>query len=206
MIDCLNTLLRKFPTWPVYVLFSALPLWWLWQGLTGQTGPDPVKVLEHTLGKAGFQLLLASLAVTPLRRYLGLNLLRFRRALGLMAFLYITLHLLTWLVLDVQIPAQMVADIIKRPFVTIGMLGFVLLVPLAWTSRDAAIRRMGPAWRKLHKLAYAAALLGGVHYIWQAKGLQLEPLAYTAGLILLLVLRLRRVQASYAQWRGVGRA
>ena len=191
MIDYLNKFLRKLPTWPVYLALSLPPLFWLWEGLTGASGPDPVKALEHSLGKGGFQLLLAGLAITPLRRFAGLNLLKFRRAIGLMAFAYIALHLLTWLVLDVQIMSQIAADIIKRPYITIGMLGFVLLVPLAWTSRNSSIRRMGPAWRKLHRLVYASALLGGVHFIWQAKGFQLEPIVYLAILLALLATRIR---------------
>ena len=135
-------------------------------------------------------MLIVGLAVTPLRRFAGLNLIRFRRAIGLMAFFYVALHLLTWLVLDVQILSQIWADIVKRPYITIGMAGFVLLVPLALTSNNWSVRRLGPRWRKLHKLTYLAVLLGGVHYLMLAKGLQLEPLLYLGVILGLLALRI----------------
>ena len=151
---------------------------------------EPIKALEQELGEFALQLLIVGLAVTPLRRFAGLNLIRFRRAIGLMAFFYVALHLLTWLVLDVQILSQIWADIVKRPYITIGMAGFVLLVPLALTSNNWSVRRLGPRWRKLHKLTYLAVLLGGVHYLMLAKGLQLEPLLYLGVILGLLALRI----------------
>jgi len=132
----------------------------------------------------------AGLAVTPARRYLRLNLIRFRRALGLLAFIYVSLHLLVWLVLDVGILSQIWADILKRPYITIGMAGFACLVPLAATSNNFSIRKLGATWRKLHRLTYLAAILAGVHFIWLVKGFQIEPLLYMAGILALLVLRL----------------
>ena len=189
MIDRLNVLLRRVPVWSLYILGATYPAWLLYQGLTGALGVDPVKAMEHALGKAGLQLLLLTLLVTPLRRFPGLNLLRFRRALGLLTFFYIGLHLLVWLVLDVQLLSQVWADIVKRPYVTIGMAGFLLMVPLAVTSNNWSVRRLGRRWGLLHKLTYAVAILGAVHYVMLVKGFQFEPLLYLFGVILILALR-----------------
>ena len=178
MIDTLNQSLRKLPTWPLYIVAALYPCFLLYQGLTGALGVDPVKVMEHDLGRKGLQMIILSLCVTPLRRFLGLNLLRFRRAIGLIAFFYVALHLLVWLVLDVQILSQIWADILKRPYITIGMAGFVLLVPLAITSNNWSVRRLGRKWNLLHKLAYVAVLLGAVHFVMLVKGFRLEPLIY----------------------------
>jgi sulfoxide reductase heme-binding subunit YedZ len=182
----INQVIRRVPTWPVYMIAALPPVWLLYSGLTGGLGADPVKALEHEMGELGLKLLIASLMVTPLRRFAGINLLRFRRALGLIAFFYIALHLLVWLVLDVQIPSQIIADIVKRPYVTVGMAGFVLLVPLALTSNNWSIRKLGRRWQNLHKLVYPAILLGAVHFVMLAKGWQIEPLVYL-GLCILLV-------------------
>ena len=120
-----------------------------------------------------------------------MNLLRFRRAIGLLAFIYVVLHLAVWVVLDMSLLGQqMWADIWKRPYITIGMAGFVTLLPLAITSNNLSVRKLGAStWRKLHKLTYVAVLLGGIHYLWLVKGLQLKPLLYMAAILVLLALR-----------------
>ncbi|PRY91856.1 protein-methionine-sulfoxide reductase heme-binding subunit MsrQ [Donghicola tyrosinivorans] len=187
--DQINQVLRRVPTWPVYLIAALPPVWLLYSGLTGGLGADPIKALEREMGELGLKLLIASLLVTPLRRFAGINLLRFRRALGLIAFFYIALHLLVWLVLDVQIPSQIIVDIIKRPYVTVGMAGFVLLVPLALTSNNWSIRKLGRRWQNLHKLVYPAILLGAVHFVMLVKGWQVEPLVYLGLCILLVGLR-----------------
>ena len=134
--------------------------------------------------------LIAGLAITPLRRVVGLNLIKFRRAIGLLTFYYVVCHLLVWLFLDVQIVSEIWADIIKRPYVTVGMLGFVLMVPLAVTSNNWSVRKLGPRWRSLHKVVYLIAVLGALHFIMLTKGFQLEPLIYMAVILGLLALRL----------------
>jgi len=190
MIDRLNTIARRVTTWLVYIV-GLLPITWLlFQAQTGGLGAEPIKALEKELGLLALQLLIAGLAVTPARRYLRLNLIKFRRALGLLAFIYVSLHLLVWLVLDVGILSQIWADILKRPYITIGMAGFACLVPLAATSNNFSIRKLGATWRKLHRLTYLAAILAGVHFIWLVKGFQIEPLLYMAAILALLVLRL----------------
>ena len=191
LVDRINNTARKLPAWTLYIALPLPALWFLYLGLTGGLGAEPIKALEHELGEVALQLLIAGLAITPLRRHLGINLLKFRRAIGLMAFLYVFLHLLVWLVLDVQILGQIWADIVKRPYITVGMAAFVLMLPLALTSNNWSVRRLGPRWRKLHKLTYAVVLLGAVHFVMLVKGIQLEPLIYLALILGLLALRWR---------------
>ena len=189
----LNGLLRRVPVWLVYLLGMVPAVWAFWLGLTGGLGPDPVKALEHRLGELGLQFMVAVLAVTPLLRLSGINLMRFRRALGLLAFFNIAAHMLVWLALDIQFHwSEIAQDILERPFITIGMAGFVMLVPLALTSNDGALRRMGGlAWRRLHMLTYPAAIAGGVHYLMLVKAWPVEPVLYLAAIMGLLALRLR---------------
>jgi len=199
--DATNRFARRIPTWTVY-LTLALPIpWFFYQGLTGSLGREPIRSLEHLYGAWALRLLIAGLTITPLRRFSGLNLLRFRRAIGVMTFAYVLAHLLVWAVLDVQTLERVWADILKRPYVTIGMAGFLCLVPLAATSNNWSVRKLGPRWRKLHQLTYVAAVLGAVHYIWLAKGFQLEPLIYATVILALLVMRLRLRNARFLQKR-----
>ncbi|MFW8593575.1 protein-methionine-sulfoxide reductase heme-binding subunit MsrQ [Cribrihabitans neustonicus] len=189
-MDRLNTLLRRLPVWCVYTVGMLPAPWLFYLGLTGGLGVEPIEVLEHEYGELALQLLILTLAVSPMRAHLGLNLMKFRRAFGLLSFFYAACHLLVWLLLDVQIPAQILADIAKRPYVTVGMGALLLLLPLALTSSNAAVRRLGPAWRKLHRLTYPAALLAALHYVLLAKGFRIEPLLYLGVLCFLLALRL----------------
>ena len=196
----INRLARQVPAWTIYLTGFAWSAWLLWQATTGMLGADPVKGLERGLGKLGLQILVAGLCVTPLRRYLGVNLIKFRRALGLTAFYYIAMHFLTWVVLDMGLLlSQALGDIVKRPYVTIGMAGLVLMIPLAITSNNAMVRRLGAArWQKLHRLTYAAVLLGAVHYIWLVKAWPLQPFLYLAAILALLALRVAPKMARVA--------
>ena len=190
-MDRVNALARRLPNWVVYLLGLA-PLTMIVAGaFLGGLGADPVKAIERQLGETGLQFLLASLAITPLRR-IGLNLIRFRRALGLLSFLYVSLHLVAWVWLDMGLRWQeMAVDLAKRPYVILGMLGFAAMLPLAATSSNAAIRRMGPAaWARLHRLAYVAILAGVAHLILLTKVWTTEILAYLALALLLLAVRL----------------
>lgn len=203
MVAALNRALRRLPTWPVWVALLAPAAWLTWLLFTGGLGVDPVKTYERELGLWALQLLLAGLCVTPLLRLTGLNLIRFRRALGVVAFVYVALHLLVWVVLDKQFHwAEMGRDILRRPYITLGMAGFALLAPLALTSTDAALRRMGAlAWRRLHLLAYPAAILGATHYLMVVKAWPTQPILYLAAAIGLVGLRafaLRRVRSGRA--------
>jgi sulfoxide reductase heme-binding subunit YedZ len=191
-IQRINAGLRRLPAWTIYIVGVAWALWLFWLAATGGLGVEPIEALEHRYGKLALQLIVLGLAVTPLRQWVGLNLMPFRRAIGVLAFIYVTAHLLVWAVLDVQSLSAIWADIVKRPYVTIGMAGFALLLPLALTSNNWAVRRLGALrWRALHRLVYPAAVLGALHYIWQAKGFQIEPVAYLAAILVLVALRIR---------------
>ncbi|MEO9648447.1 MAG: protein-methionine-sulfoxide reductase heme-binding subunit MsrQ [Roseobacter sp.] len=188
--DHINRTVRAVPVWAVYLVFLLPIPWLLYSAQTGGLGREPIKALEHELGEIALQFLVVGLCVSPLRRYLRVNLLKFRRALGLLAFLYVSLHLLVWLVLDVGILSQIWADILKRPYITVGMAGFVFMVPLALTSNNWSVRRLGPKWQKMHKLVYGIALLGAVHFIMVKKVWEAEPLIYLTIIVGVLMLRL----------------
>ena len=163
----------------------------LWQALSGQA-VNPVETLTRDSGSWALNLLLAGLAITPLRR-LGAPgwLLRLRRMLGLYAFFYACVHLLIYLWLDQLFDwAAIVQDIIKRPFITVGMAAFALLLPLAITSTDGWLRRLKRRWGQLHRLVYPLAVLAVLHYLWLVKRDLTEPLLYAAVLAVLLGLRL----------------
>ncbi|WP_040401753.1 protein-methionine-sulfoxide reductase heme-binding subunit MsrQ [Celeribacter baekdonensis] len=201
MRDQINRLARKIPTWPLYIGSLIPPAWYFYAGVTGRMGVEPIKAMEHAIGILGLQVLIASLCVTPLRTYARINLFKFRRALGLIAFFYIVLHLLVWLLLDVRIPSQIIADLYKRPYITIGMAGLLLLIPLAITSNRYSIRKLGANWRRLHWLVYPAVALGGIHFVILRKGWQLEPLLYLTviGVLLLIRVPMARVIPSRAR-------
>ena len=192
----INTTLRRVPIWLVYIVGAIPAFWFFYLGLTGGLGVEPIKPLEHELGRFSLKLLIIVLAVTPLRKATGVNLIRFRRALGLMAFYYVVVHLLVWLLLDVQIWSQIWKDIVKRPYITIGMVGFVLMLPLAMTSNNMSVRRMSAmAWKRLHWLTYPAIVLGGIHFIMVQKVWEVEPLVYLAVIFGLLATRVRLERA-----------
>jgi len=185
-----NQTIRKMPPWVLYVLAVIPAGLWFYQGLSGELGPEPINALERLYGEFALQLLVFGLAITPLRKFLNIDLIKFRRAVGLIAFFYVFLHLTVWVVLDVGVLSQIWTEIVKRPYITIGMVGFLALVPLAITSNNRMVRKLGPIkWRKLHKLTYAACLLGGVHFLMIVKGFQLEPLLYLGAIVGLLLLR-----------------
>lgn len=188
----INGAARRLPAWPIYIVGVALPGWLFWRAATGGLGVDPIEAMEKTLGLWGLKLIVAGLCVTPLRRFAGVNLIRFRRALGLLAFFYILLHFLTWLLLDLGLRwEQALGDIIKRPYITVGFSAFVLLLPLAATSTNAMVRRLGAArWQALHRAVYVIAILGVVHFWWLVKKDIREPLAFAAVLAVLLGVRL----------------
>lgn len=196
----------------LYPIGMIPAVWTFWLGVTDQLGADPMKTLEQSLGLWALRFLIAALAVTPLRRLTGLSLLRYRRAIGLLAFFYAALHLLTYLVLDQGLDlAAIWADILKRPFITVGMAAFLILVPLAVTSNNASIRRLGgAAWSRLHRWVYVASAAAAVHFVMVVKSWPLEPLIYAALVALLLgyrlAARLRRVPRRAAALPSAGRS
>lgn len=191
MMRRINDGLRRIPI-PLVWLAGAIPFALLvFDVVTGAIGVDPIAKIEHRLGQTALYFLVASLAVTPLLRLTGISLMRFRRALGVICFAYALPHVLTWVVLDMGfLWAQMAQDIVKRPYLLVGMTAFVLLLPLAVTSNNLSIRRMGgQGWRRLHKLVYLAAPLVALHWIWAAKVNERAPSFWMAVILILLASR-----------------
>lgn len=176
----------------LYIAGMVPAVWYFYLGFTDQLGADPQNTLERTLGLWGLRFLIIGLAITPLRRLGGPSLIRYRRTIGLLAFYYVTLHLFVYLVLDQGLDlTAIVADIIKRPYITIGMLAFTLLVPLAVTSNNAMVRRLGgQAWNRLHRLVYVAAIAASVHFLMVVKTWNPEPVLYAVLIAGLLLYRL----------------
>ena len=197
IVGSVNGVLKKVPAWPLYMVGAAYAGWQFYLAVTGGLPGggrwvDPVNQLEREYGAMALKLIIAVLLVTPLRKYLGLNLLKFRRAIGVIAFFLVLAHFMVWALLDVGSLGRVWADIIKRPYVTIGMGAFVLMLPLAVTSNNLALRRIGGmAWRNLHKLTYPVAILAGVHYVWLTKVWEAEPLIYLTIILGLLATRVR---------------
>ncbi|MEE2635765.1 MAG: protein-methionine-sulfoxide reductase heme-binding subunit MsrQ [Acidobacteriota bacterium] len=178
---------------PWVFAFCLVPLGVLvWRAFTGGLSANPIEFITHSTGDWTLRFLLIALAVTPLRRVSGWTVLAsFRRMFGLFAFFYATLHLSTYVVLDFFFSIDLILDdIVERRYVTAGFVGFVMLIPLAVTSTTRMIRRLGGArWRRLHRLAYVAAVAGVVHYLWLVKIDIRPPLAYGAVLAGLLGIR-----------------
>lgn len=186
-------LLSRWSKAAVFLLCLS-PLGYLgWRAYHGALTANPVEFIQHFTGDWTLRLLLVTLAVTPLRKLLNLpDLIRFRRKLGLFAFAYVCLHFLTYIGPDQAFDlGGMWKDVAKRPFITVGFLGFVLLIPLALTSTKGWIRRLGGRrWQALHRLVYVSALCGVVHYYWLVKSDHRLPLMYGAILSVLLLYRL----------------
>lgn len=161
-------------------------------------GANPIEMIQDTFGQWGLRLLLITLAITPLRDWFGAPwLVQLRRMLGVFAFFYVLLHFLTWLILDQGLYwSGILQDVAKRPFITIGFAALLMLIPLAVTSTNAMMRRLGRRWKTLHRSVYVIVLLGVWHYYWQVKADVREPLLYLAIALLLLGWRVWKVRAS----------
>ncbi|MEM7439258.1 MAG: protein-methionine-sulfoxide reductase heme-binding subunit MsrQ [Pseudomonadota bacterium] len=190
----LNSATRSVPPWVLYPLL-AIPGVWLFVSEALNPSPDPVAALEHGLGEYALQLLVLGLLITPLRDGLRVNFVRYRRQVGLMAFFYVVAHLLVYLVLDNQFWWDaLIKDFTKRPYIIVGMVSFVILIPLALTSNNTAIRKLGPiAWKRLHYLTYPAIFFGSLHYVMLEKTWQTEPLIYLAVAVILVAWRVPRL-------------
>ena len=203
MRDSLRQILNAKWAKPVVFLACASPLGFLGlRAFHDNLGANPVEFLQHFTGDWTLRFLLITLAVTPLRKLLNLpDLIRFRRMFGLFAFFYVCLHFVTYIGPDQSFNfAGMLKDVAKRPFITVGFAGFVLLIPLAITSTTGWIRRLGGKnWQALHRLIYIAALCGVVHYYWLVKSDHRLPLLYAT---LLAVLLLYRLAASFLKPRA----
>lgn len=185
---------------PIAFLLCALPFIALvGQAVSGSFSANPIEDITHQTGEWALRLLLLTLAVTPVRRFFGWTWAApLRRMLGLFAFFYASLHFFTWLLLDHGLlPGQdaewglIIEDIVDRPFITVGFAALVLLVPLAITSTNDMVKRVGAKnWKRLHKLVYPIGILAVLHFVWLVKADLLEPLIYAALLALLLLARL----------------
>jgi len=175
-------------------------------GVGGGLGANPIEFITRSTGTWALVGLLVTLSVTPLRRLTGrADLVRYRRMLGLFTFFYASLHFVTYIWLDQFFdPAAIARDIAKRPFITVGFTAFVLLIPLALTSTQAMMRRLGRRWQLLHRLVYFIAVLGIIHYLWLVKKDLTAPLIYGGILVLLLAVRLpwglALLQATRDRW------
>ncbi|GAB3095016.1 protein-methionine-sulfoxide reductase heme-binding subunit MsrQ [Lysobacter terrae] len=181
-----KTLVHLFALTPAAILGWQIRA----EALTGSggLGADPVAEIEHRLGLWALRLLMITLAITPLRQITHQPvLIRFRRLLGLYAFFYATVHFSAYLILDLRgYWTQIFEDIAKRPYITVGFTAWLLLVPLAITSTQAAIRRLGRNWARLHRLVYAVGVLAVLHFWWLVKSDVREPALYAAILAVLL--------------------
>ncbi len=190
----MDRVLRGRTAYIVVWLACFAPIAWLaGRAFAGELGVNPIETLIRQLGVWGLRLLIVGLAITPAARLLRMPvLIRFRRTIGVFAFAYILLHLLNYVVTDQWFDwAAIGKDILKRPFITVGMLAFVLLVPLVATSTDRALRRLGPLrWRRLHRLTYVIVPLGVLHYYMLVKADHRPPLVYAAIVAVLLGWRL----------------
>ena len=179
----------KIAVWVVALTPLARLLYGFWMD---DLTVNPIEYVTRELGETALRLLLASLALTPLRILLGISWpVTLRRLLGLFAFFYVCLHFTVWIVLDHFFDWRTMGDdIVKRPWITVGVTALLLLVPLAATSTTGMIKRLGGvAWRRLHRLVYVAATLGVLHYIWLAKKVLIQPWVYAAVLAVLLGIR-----------------
>ena len=195
-------IIRRVAKPVVFALCLGPVGWFAWLGFSGGLGANPIEATNRFFGDWGLRFLLLALAVTPLREIFGVGVVaRFRRMMGLFAFFYVTLHLTSYVAIDQFFDmAAIWSDIVKRNFITIGMIAFVLLVPLAITSTTGWIKRLGgKIWQRLHRLVYVASILAVVHFYMMVKADVREPLIYAAILAALLAWRVfkrlkRRVQ------------
>lgn len=202
------TLPRKWHSasiWALYVVGLCPAVSAFYLGATGQLGVNPVKDFEHLLGIWALRFLIATLAITPLRDLGGLNWVRYRRALGLLAFYYVVMHFSVYMLLDKRLDLySILGDIARRPYITIGMACLTMLIPLAVTSNNLAIRKLGKNWVRLHKLVYIIALGGALHYFMAVKSITFGPFVHIALIVVLVAYRL--VRSKIMAWKSANRS
>jgi len=183
--------LTFLPSWVVYPLGMLPAAYYFYAAINNQLGADPLAVLEHTLGEWALKFLILCLLITPIMRLGRVNLVKYRRAIGLVAFAYVFLHLTVYVWLDRQFDWWAIwSDIVKRPYITIGTAAFLMMIPLAVTSNNYWVKRLGAStWRNLHRLIYPAAIFGAVHYVLLEKVWEPEALAYLAVIVALVAVR-----------------
>jgi sulfoxide reductase heme-binding subunit YedZ len=190
----LQAMLKSKFTKPVLFLLCLVPLFSLiWRAYTGDLGVNELETVTRSTGDWTLRFLLITLSISPLRQWFGLPvLLRFRRMLGLYVFFYACCHFSIWFIVDHGFNfIEMVEDVIKRPFITVGFSALMLLIPLAVTSNNAMVRKLGRRWKKLHQLTYLIVTLGVLHFLWLVKADYLEPGIYALIAVILLLHRLK---------------
>ena len=190
LFDLVRASVRRLRSWHIYVSLLVPLLFLTYDLLSGRLGVDPMRAIEKSLGVTAIYILILTLCITPFSVLTGINFIRFRRAFGLMSFFYIILHFSTWLLLDMQLRWVEIAEsLTRKPFIVFGMMGFLLLIPLAATSNNYSMKRLGKYWQKLHKLIYVAIILGGIHYLMMEKTLQNDAIITFIIIIALISLR-----------------
>ncbi len=177
---------------PVFFLLCLSPfLWILANAFFGDLGANPVETVTHQTGDWALRLLLLTLLLTPLKNWTGnAQFIRFRRMVGLFVYFYACMHFLIWFLADHGLdPYSMFDDVLERPYITLGFIAFVLLTPLAITSNNRMIRKLGKKWKTLHKLVYLILILAVAHYLWLVKADLLEPMLYALVAAVLLLQR-----------------
>ena len=195
LFDLVRASVRRLRSWHIYVSLLVPLLFLTYDLLSGRLGVDPMRAIEKSLGVTAIYILILTLCITPFSVLTGINFIRFRRAFGLMSIFYIILHFSTWLLLDMQLRWVEIAEsLTRKPFIVFGMMGFLLLIPLAATSNNYSMKRLGKYWPKLHKLIYAAIILGGIHYLMMEKTLQNDAIITFIIIIALISLRFFKIR------------
>ncbi len=186
--------------WALYAIGLVPAAWYFYLGAMGDLGADPVRTFEHLLGLWALRFIMATLAITPLFILFNIRLLAYRRALGLLGFWYVLFHFTVYMTLDRALNlGGIIEDIAKRWYITIGMAGFLMLIPLALTSNNFSIRKLGRRWATLHKLVYAIVAAGTLHFVLSTKSLSLEQVIYVTLACLLLLFRV--FKPKIMKWR-----
>lgn len=198
MVRDLADRLRRLPNGIVWLL-GAIPLALLvWDIFTGGLGIDPVRDIEHRLGRTALYFVIGSLCFTPALRLFRINLVKFRRPVGLVAFSYAALHFATWIVLDMGfLWSQIVADIVTRPYLILGMIALTILTVMAVTSGNRVLRKLRPVrWRQIHRMIYAAAPIAVLHWLISHKIWPVWGITMGTAVLLLLALRVPVIQTN----------
>ena len=179
------------PVWVIYFIGFIPAVVLFFRAFLNILGADPLKTLEHELGEYALIFLIILLSFRPIMKFMNINLIKFRRSIGLLAFWYATLHFLTYTILDQQLIWDLlIGDLIKRPYIIVGFFALLSLIPLALTSNTWSMRRFGMAyWKKLHILVYPSAILAALHYVLLVKSWPLKPILYLLVVSLLIVFR-----------------
>ena len=179
------------PVWVIYFIGFIPAVVLFYRAFLNILGADPLKTLEHELGEYALIFLIILLSFSPIMKFMNINLIKFRRSIGLLAFWYATLHFLTYTILDQQLIWDLlIGDLIKRPYIIVGFFAFLTLIPLALTSNTWSMRRFGMAyWKKLHILVYPSAMLAALHYVLLVKSWPIKPLLYILVITLLITYR-----------------